>query len=142
MEKASVLLARVLLAHIFILAGINKITSFSGTQQYMESMGVAGELLVPVIILEIGAGILLVAGWFTRWAAIALAVFCVATAAFFHTNFADQTQMIMFMKNIAMTGGLIMLAVHGAGAWSIDPYWKNWLKHRHEPDVEGRAEPT
>jgi putative oxidoreductase len=98
----------------------------------MEAMGVAGELIVPVILLEIGAGLLLVAGWFTRWASIALAIFCVLTAAVFHTNFADQTQMIMFMKNLTIAGGMIMLAVHGAGAWSVDTRWQDWRKRRHE----------
>ena len=144
MEKSSLLIARILLAHMFILAGIGKISNFSGTQQYMEAMGVAGGLIVPVIMLEIGGGLLLLAGWFTRWTAIALGVFCILTAAIFHTNFADQIQMMMFMKNLTIAGGMIVLAVHGAGEWSVDPIWNRWLKQRHERAVHehGDAKPT
>jgi putative oxidoreductase len=142
MEKVSVLIARVLLAHMFLLSGISKIGNYSGTQQYMESMGVAGELIIPVIILEIGAGLLLIAGWLTRWASLGLAAFAVLTAVIFHTNFADQTQMIMFMKNLTITGGLIMLAIHGAGEWSVDAKWTRTTKPRGEHKMEGRAEPT
>ena len=120
MNNAIVLLARLFLAHIFLLAGFGKITGYAGTQGYMESMGVPGALLPLVIILEIGGGLALIVGLFTRWAALALALFCVAAAVIFHRNFADQMQMIMFMKNFAMAGGLLLLYVHGGGAFSID----------------------
>ena len=120
MNNAIVLLARLFLAHIFLLAGFSKITGYAGTQGYMESMGVPGALLLLVIVLEIGGGLALIVGLFTRWAALALALFCVAAAVIFHRNFADQMQMIMFMKNFAMAGGLLLLYVHGGGAFSID----------------------
>ena len=120
MNNAIVLLARLFLAHIFLLAGFGKITGYADTQGYMESMGVPGALLPLVIILEIGGGLALIVGLFTRWAALALALFCVAAAVIFHRNFADQMQMIMFMKNFAMAGGLLLLYVHGGGAFSID----------------------
>jgi putative oxidoreductase len=120
MNNAIVLLARLFLAHIFLLAGFGKITGYAGTQGYMESMGVPGALLLLVIVLEIGGGLALIVGLFTRWAALALALFCVAAAVIFHRNFADQMQMIMFMKNFAMAGGLLLLYVHGGGAFSID----------------------
>lgn len=120
MTKYSSLVARILLAHIFVLAGINKITGYAGTQGYMESMGVSGMLLPLVILVEVGAGLALVVGWQTRWAALVLAAFTVLAALIFHRNFAEQMHMIMFMKNLAITGGLLLLAEHGAGAFSLD----------------------
>jgi putative oxidoreductase len=120
MNNAIVLLARLFLAHIFLLAGFGKITGYAGTQGYMESMGVPGVLLPLVIVLEIGGSLALIVGLFTRWAALALAAFCVAAALIFHRNFAEQMQMILFMKNFAMAGGLLLLYVHGGGAFSID----------------------
>ena len=120
MNNAIVLLARLFLAHIFLLAGFGKITGYAGTQGYMESMGVPGALLPLVIVLEIGGSLALIVGLFTRWAALALALFCVAAAVIFHRNFAEQMQMIQFMKDFAMAGGLLLLYVHGGGAFSID----------------------
>jgi len=120
MSRYSSLIARVLLAHIFIMAGLNKIMGYAGTQGYMESVGVPGMLLPLVIILEVGAGIAILLGWQTRWAALALAGFTVLSAVLFHSNLGDQTHMIMFMKNFAIAGGLLLLAEHGAGAFSLD----------------------
>lgn len=85
----------------------------------MDAMGVPGMLLPLVIALEIGGGLAIIAGWQTRLASIALAIFTLAAAAIFHNNLADQTQMIMFMKNIAIAGGFILLAVHGADGYSL-----------------------
>jgi putative oxidoreductase len=120
MEKVSQLVARVFLGHIFLLAGVSKIGAYAGTQGYMDAMGVPGALLPLVILLEIAGGLAIIAGWQTRWTAIALAAFSVVAAAIFHNNFGDQMQMILFMKNIAIAGGFLLLAVHGAGAYSID----------------------
>ncbi len=115
MNKYINLAGRILLAHIFLLAGISKITGYAGTQGYMESMGVPGMLLPLVILLEIGGGLALIVGWLTRWAAYALAVFTVLAAIFFH-----QGEMIQIMKNLSITGGLLILAVNGAGPFSLD----------------------
>ena len=120
MEKFINLLARILLSQIFILSGISKISGYTGTQGYMESMGVPGMLLPLVIILEIGAGLSVLVGWQTRIAAYALAVFSIVAALIFHSNLDDQIQMILFMKNWAMAGGLLLLAVNGAGSLSLD----------------------
>lgn len=120
MNKYSSVVARILLAHIFVLAGISKITGYAGTQGYMEMMGVPGMLLPLVIILELGGGLALIAGWQTKWIAYALAGFSVISAVIFHSNLGDQMQMILFMKNFAMAGGLLLLAEHGAGAYSLD----------------------
>lgn len=122
MNNAIVLLARLLLAHIFLLAGFGKITDYAGTQGYMESMGVPGALLPLVIVLEIGGSLALIFGFFTRWAALALAAFSVVAALIFHRNFDEQMQMILFMKDFAMAGGMLLLYVHGPGALSIDAW--------------------
>ena len=120
MEKLSTFAGRILMAQIFLLAGISKISAYEGTQGYMESVGVPGMLLPLVIALEIGGGLALIIGWKARWAAAALAGFSIVSALIFHSNFADQMQMIMFMKNFAIAGGLMFLVAHGAGAFSFD----------------------
>ena len=120
MEKISQFVARLFLGQIFLLSGIFKIGGYEGTQGYMEAMGVPGMLLPLVIVIEVGGGLAIIAGWQTKLVSIALAVFTVVAAVIFHNNFSDQMQMIMFMKNIAIAGGLILLAVHGAGGYSLD----------------------
>ena len=120
MEKISQFVARLFLAQIFLLSGIFKISGYEGTQGYMDAMGVPGMLLPLVIVIEVGGGLAIIAGWQTRIISIALAVFTVVAAVIFHNNFSDQMQMIMFMKNIAIAGGFILLAVHGAGGYSLD----------------------
>ena len=120
MEKFMYLAGRVLAAHIFLLAGLQKIGNYAGTQGYMESMGVPGMLLPLVILVEVGGAIALIVGWRTRWAAAGLALFCVLSAVLFHTNFSDGVQMIMFMKNLSIAGGLLFIAAHGAGAYALD----------------------
>ena len=120
MNNAIVLLARLLLAQIFLLAGLGKISGYAGAQGYMESVGVPGTLLPLVILLEIGGSLALLLGFMTRWAALALAGFCVAAALLFHLQPNDQMQMIMLMKNLAMAGGLLLRYGQGAGAYSLD----------------------
>lgn len=113
-------LGRVLIALMFINAGISKITGYAGTQAYMESQGVPGALLPLVILVELVGGLAVVVGWQTRIAALLLAGFCVASAVLFHLDFDNQTQAIMFMKNVAIAGGFLFLVAHGAGPMSID----------------------
>lgn len=120
MKKYSQILARIFLAQIFVLSGMFKIIGYEGTQNYMEAMGIPGMLLPLVIFIEIGGGLAIILGWQTRWTAIALAFFTVLAGVIFHSNFSDHIQMIMFMKNIAITGGLLLLAAHGAGEYSLD----------------------
>lgn len=119
-NNAAELLGRILLATIFVLAGLNKISGYEGTAAYMASQGVPGGLLPLVIALEVGGGIAIVVGFLTRLTALALAGFSIASALLFHFNLADQTQFVMFFKNLAMAGGFLILFAHGAGAWSID----------------------
>ena len=112
--------ARAFMAAIFILAGVGKIGAFEGTQGYMEAFGVPGVLLVPTILFEIGAGLLLLLGFKTRYVAVLLAGFAMVSAAIFHADFNDQTQQIMFLKNVAMAGGFLLLAKVGAPGFSVD----------------------
>jgi putative oxidoreductase len=114
------LTGRVLMSAIFIMAGINKISGYAGTQGYMESMGVPGALLPLVILLEVGGGLAIFAGWQTRMVAFLLAGFCVVSAVIFHANFADHMQSLLFMKNLAMAGGLLFLVAGERHGWSID----------------------
>jgi putative oxidoreductase len=120
MNRYSDLSARILLAVMFFMAGIGKIGAYAGTQGYMESQGLPGMLLPAVIGLEIIGSIMLVVGWKIRYAAFALAGFTILSALMFHLNFADQIESIMFMKNLAIAGGLLLLVNHGAGELSLD----------------------
>lgn len=113
-------LGRILIALIFIVAGYGKIGGYEATQGYMAAMGVPGGLLPLVIALELGGGILLVLGLFTRYVALALAGFSILSAILFHGNVADQTQQIMFLKNLGLAGGFLFLVANGAGKISLD----------------------
>jgi putative oxidoreductase len=117
---ATQLMGRLLLSAIFIMAGISKIGAYAGTQGYMESMGVPGVLLPLVIALEIGGGLAILVGWQARLSAFLLAGFCLLSALIFHADFGDPMQSILFMKNLAIAGGLLTLCAGGAGAWSVD----------------------
>ncbi len=119
-QNIATLLGRLLMSIIFIMAGINKIGGYEGTQGYMEAMGVPGMLLPVVILLEIGAGAALLLGWKVRIFAFLLAGFTLLSAVLFHNNFGDQMQMILFMKNLAISGGLLYVVVFGPGLWSLD----------------------
>jgi putative oxidoreductase len=114
------LIGRLMLALIFILAGVGKITDPAGTIGYMQSAGLPGILLWPTIALELLGGIALAVGYKTRLVAFALAGFCILASIFFHSNFGDEMQMYMFLKNIAIAGGLLLLATGGLTAYSVD----------------------
>ena len=111
---------RILIALIFVLAGLNKIGAIEGTQGYMEAMGVPGILIYPTILFEVGAGLAIMIGYQTRIVALALAGFCIVSAVIFHNNLGDQMQFVLFMKNFAMAGGFLFLARDGAGQLSFD----------------------
>lgn len=121
MNKLSTLVGRFGLSAIFVLSGVAKLgAGYEGTQGYMEAMGVPGGLLPLVIFAEIAGGLAVAAGLLTRWAALGLAVFSVASAFLFHFQLGDQMQFINFFKNIAIAGGFLVLAAHGAGEFSVD----------------------
>jgi putative oxidoreductase len=111
---------RILLASLFLLSALSKLGAYSATAAYMSAFGVPAALL-PVVIATEGLGALaIILGWRTRIAAGVLAGFSVLAAVKFHSNFADQIQMIMFLKNISIAGGFLLLVANGAGPLSID----------------------
>ena len=114
------LVARVFISLIFLLSGINKIGNYEGTVGWMESLGMPGIFLIPAIILEIDAPILIMIGYKVKISAALLSVFCVATAIIFHSDFSDQMQFISFMKNIGLAGGFLFIVVNGAKDFSLD----------------------
>jgi putative oxidoreductase len=116
----AIALGRVLLSILFIHAGIEKVLDYAGTQFYMRARGVPDELLPLVIAVEVGAGLGVLVGLFTRSSAFLLAGFCVLTALFFHFDFDDRMQMISFMKNITIAGGFLVLMGAGPGAFALD----------------------
>ena len=118
---------RFLLALLFVGAGFSKITGFAGTVGLMSSKGMpAAEVLTALtIVLEIGGGLALMFGWRARWAALALALFTLVASFIFHNFWAmpeaqKMMQQLMFMKNLAVVGGLFMVVALGAGPASID----------------------
>jgi putative oxidoreductase len=126
--SAGLLAGRLLLALIFVHEGWSVIGNYSGAAAYMQKFGVPGILLPPVIALEVGGGLLIAAGFLTRVFAAALAVFCLLTAVLFHSQFADRNQLLHFEKDLAIAGGFLVLAISGAGKWSVEryipPYWR------------------
>ena len=126
-EDVGILVARILMPILFISAGWGKISEYAGTQQYMEAMGVPGFMLPLVILLELGGGLAIVLGLFTRSLSVLLAGFTLMAAFIFHYQPAEQMQMLMFMKNVSVAGGFLALAAAGAGAFSVDArLGKNW----------------
>jgi len=120
MDRILNIAGRVLLSQIFLLSGYGKVVGYAGTQAYMAAKGVPGVLLPLVILLELGGGLAILAGFMTRWVALAFALFCMVTAVLFHYEPSNQGQMINFMKNFAMAGGFLLLAQIGAPYFSLD----------------------
>jgi len=126
-QATVVVVARILLALMFILAGINKFAGLEGTAGYIASKGLpaASLLAFATAAFEVVAGIALAIGYQARWAALALAAFTLLATVLFHNYWAmpaaqQMVQQLMFMKNLAVTGGLLMVFAFGAGAVSVD----------------------
>lgn len=111
---------RAMISAIFLISGLGKISGYAGTQDYMEAMGVPGALLPLVIALEVGGALAIIIGYRMRVAAFLLAGFSVLSALLFHRALGDQVQFIMFMKNVAIAGGFLLLVARGPGEWSLD----------------------
>jgi len=113
---------RILVAAIFILSGFGKIAAPAATQGYIAAMGLPAPMLayIGAIAIELGGGLLLLAGYRTKPIAAVLAAFSIVTAFVFHHALADQNQMIHFLKNLAMAGGLLQFVAYGAGRISVD----------------------
>ncbi|MGQ7742620.1 DoxX family protein [Pectobacterium brasiliense] len=121
LESTTLLVARILMPILFIVAGYGKLgDAYAGTQQYMQAMGVPSFLLPLTILLELGGGLAVLFGLLTRTVALFTAGFTLLTALIFHSNFAEGMNQLMFMKNLTIAGGYLLLAVTGPGAFSID----------------------
>jgi len=111
---------RILLASLFVISGFSKIGGYAATAGYMAALGVPAALLPVVIALEFGGGLAIAFGWKTRAIAFLLGGFTMVAALVFHSNFGDQMQQIMFLKNVSISGAFLMLVANGAGALSLD----------------------
>lgn len=122
MNGPVLLIARILMAIIFVLAGFGKLTDISGTAAYFAMYNLPATTVVAVVVglIELLGGLAILVGFQTRIAAWVLAIFCIATALVAHRDWADMNNMIHFQKNLAMAGGFLILALHGAGALSVD----------------------
>ena len=114
------LVGRIFISLVFLLSGINKIGNYEGTISWMESLGMPGIFLIPAIILEIGAPILIMIGYKVKISAVLLSLFCLATAIIFHTDFSNQMQFVSFMKNIALAGGFLFLVINETKEFSLE----------------------
>jgi putative oxidoreductase len=131
MERAApylIFIGRVVMSIMFIQSGWGKIFAYAGTMEHMNAVGVPGALLPLVILTELGGGLCILLGLFTRYVAIALAGFCVLAGWFFHYHPGDMGQMINFMKNITIAGGFLMLAGAGPGTLALDSYLATAMK--------------
>jgi putative oxidoreductase len=127
LQNAAALAGRILLALLFVISGIGKVTGFSGTSAFMASKGMpmTEVLLVGAIAVELLGGLMLVAGFKARWAALAILLFTIPATIIFHNPAgldaqAAQGQMIHLLKNLSIMGGMLLVAAFGPGAWSVD----------------------
>jgi putative oxidoreductase len=119
-ENLVLLMSRLLLAWIFVHEGVFLATNFDVASAGMTKLGVPAYLLVATIALQLAAGTAIAAGWHARVGAAALGLFCLATAILFHTSFANRNELLHFEKDLAIAGGMMLLMLRGAGAWSIE----------------------
>ena len=120
LKNTTELLGRVLIVGLFLLSGVGKIGAYAATAGYMASVGVPGAMLPLVIATEVLGSLAIILGWKTRIVSFLMAGFTLLTGILFHNHFADQMQMIMFMKNVSIAGAFLLLTVHGAGPISLD----------------------
>jgi putative oxidoreductase len=118
-ENFILLASRLLLAWIFVHEGVYLATNFDAASTGMAKLGVPAYLLAATIALQLAAGTAIAAGWHAREGAAALGLFCLATAIF-HTNFANRNELLHFEKDLAISGGMLLLTLRGAGALSIE----------------------
>ena len=118
------LVGRVFISTIFLLSGISKIGNYEGSHGWVESLGVPGILLIPAIVLEVVAPILIIVGYQVKISAALLSLFCILTAIIFHNDFSNQIHFIAFFKNIGLAGGFLFLVVNGSKDFSLDKKFK------------------
>lgn len=123
------LLSRLLLASIFVHEGVFLIANFTTAAPGMAKLGIPPLLAIATIALQLAAGLAIAFGVQLRPAAVALGLFCVATAVLFHTNLANRNELLHFEKDLAIAGGLFALAVCGTGRWTIAALWRTRTTH-------------
>ena len=131
MQNFTLLIGRLGLAQSFILSGVGKLMAYAATAKLLVAQGLPSGLLPLVIFVELGGGLAILCGLATRWAAVGLFFYSILTAVVFHGHFADHEQWINFMKNLAIAGGFLVLAVHGAGGLSLDA-WRTRRKQKQK----------
>jgi len=114
------LLGRILISALFLINGVFKISNYDGSVDWMESFGVPGILIIPAIMLEIIGPIMIIVGYKAKIAAGFLSLFCITTAIIFHNDFSNQMQFTSFLKNIALAGGFLFIAVNGTKGFSVE----------------------
>jgi putative oxidoreductase len=119
-QNGALLVARLLLGALFVVAGLGKLGGVEGFAAFMASGGVPAFLAWPVILFEILGGLALIAGVQTRAVALALGAFCLVSGLLYHFDPADQMQMTSFLKNVALTGGYLALALAGPGRFTVE----------------------
>ena len=112
--------ARILISALFLISAYNKIFNIESSMNWMSGYGVPGILIYPTILLEILLPVMIIIGYKVRIAAGLLSIFCILTAFIFHFDFADQIQLILFLKNIGLAGGFLFIVVNGTKEWSLD----------------------
>jgi putative oxidoreductase len=119
-RDVTLLAGRLLMSFIFLHEGVTLATHFDGAARAMAAQGVGLPLFIATLALQLGAGLSIASGLLTRLGAIGLGLFCLATATLFHTNLASQNELLHFEKDLAIAGGMFVLAIAGAGAFSLD----------------------
>ena len=114
------LVGRIFISALFLISAFNKIFNLDGSISWMEGFGVPGFLIFPAIAVEIILPVLVIVGYQARIAAGVLAVFCLVTAFLFHFDFADQSQLVSFLKNIGLAGGFLFIVANGTKDWAVD----------------------
>lgn len=125
------LLGRLLLSLIFLHEGLLLAADLAATIDTFEKLGLSAPIVFATIVLQIGAGLCVATGFLSRLGALALALFCLATAFLFHTNFASQNELLHFEKDLAIAGGMFVLVAAGAGSISIGHLLKKRTDHMH-----------
>ena len=119
---AGELAGRILLGLLFVLEAFMKLGAYADAVRYTVAYGVPAQLLPAAIVLELGGGLMVMAGWHTRIAALCLSTFCASVAMIFHTKFSDLNQLTHFQKDFALAGAFLVIWARGAGAFSLDAW--------------------
>jgi putative oxidoreductase len=128
LSNGAELAGRAMLGLLFVIEAFSKLSGYDLAARYMTAYRMPVQLLPAAIALELGAGIMVMMGWHTRIAALALSAFCIIVAVIFHTRFSDLNQFIHFKKDIALAGAFLVVWARGAGVYSVDAFRARWAR--------------